>query len=132
MESTKPLNFLSSPCMRVTLGARIKLLGWGQCIIQRFGLDLGLGILLLDGSLVVPWEVHKAHYVGVGRLAQAVAYRSSLGELAERALLHPADQGGPCQIGFQEEQPSRRFSAGHFYDDDPLCGLFFFYVVALG
>ena len=108
MENTKPLYFLSSPCMRVTLGARIKLLGWGQCIIQRFDLDLGLGTLLLDGSLVVPWEVHKAHGVGVGRLAQVVLHLSSLGE---RALLHPADQEGPCQIGFQEEQPSRRFSA---------------------
>ena len=130
MENTKPLYFLSSPCMLATLGARIKLLGWGQCIIQRFGLDLGLGILLLDGSLVVPWEVHKAHGVGVGRLAQVVVYRPSL---AERALLHPADQGGPCQIGFQEEQASRRFSAVHFYDDDPpYCGLAFFYVVALG
>ena len=126
MENTKPLYFLSSPYMLVTLGARIKLLGWGQCIIQRFGLDLGLGILLLDGSSVVPWEKHQAHGVGVCRLAQAVAYRSSLGELAERALLHPADQGGPCQIGFQEEQPSRRLSAVYFYDDDPPCGLAFF------
>ena len=113
-ENTKPLYFLSSPCMRATLGARIKLLGWGQCIIQRFGLDLDLEILWFGGSLVVPWEVHKAHYVGVGRLAQAVVYRSSLGELAKRALLHPADLGGPCQIGFQEEQPSRRFSAVYF------------------
>ena len=69
MENTKPLYFLSSLCTRATLGARIKLLGWGQCIIQRFGLDLGLGILLLDGSSVVPWEVHRAHGVGVGRLA---------------------------------------------------------------
>ena len=114
MENTKPLYFLSSPCMLATLGARIKLLGWGQCIIQRFGLDLGLGILLLDGSLVAPWEVHKAHGVGVGRLAQAVVCRPCLGELAKRALLHPADQGGPCQIGFQEEQPFRRFSAVYF------------------
>ena len=113
MENTKPLYFLSSLCTRATLGARIKLLGWGQCIIQRFGLDLGLGILLLDGSSVVLWEVHKAHGVGVGRLAQVVNC-PSLGELVERALLHPADQGGPCQIGFQEEQPSLRFSAVYF------------------
>ena len=89
-------------------------------------MDSGLEIFGLGGSLVVPWAVHKADGVGAGRLAQAVVYRLSLGELAERALLHPADQGGPCQIGFQEEQPSRRFSAGHFYDDDPPCGLAFF------
>ena len=74
-------------------------------------MDSGLEIFGLGGSLVVPWEVHKAHGVGVGRLAQAVVYRPSL---AERALLHPADQGGPCQIGFQEEQPFRRFSAVYF------------------
>ena len=69
MEYKKPLNFLSSLCMGATLGGHIKLLGWGQCIIQRFGLDLGLKIFGLHGSLVVPWEVHKAHGVGVGRLA---------------------------------------------------------------
>ena len=77
-------------------------------------MDLGLEIFGLGGSLVVPWAVHKAHGVGVGRLAQVVLHLSSLGELEERALLHPADQGGPCQIGFQEEQPFRRFSAVYF------------------
>ena len=77
-------------------------------------MDLGLEIFGLGGSLVVPWEAQKAHGVGGGRLAQAVVYRPCLGELAERALLHPADQGGPCQIGFQEEQPFRRFSAVYF------------------
>ena len=89
-------------------------------------MDLGLEIFGLGGSLVVPWEVHKANYVGVGRLAQAVVCRSSLGELAKRALLHPADQGGPCQTGLQQEQPSRRFSAVYFYDVDPYCDLAFF------
>ena len=73
----------------------------------------------MGGGLIVLGEAYKAPGGG-GRLSQVVVYCSCL---AERVRFHPAGPEGPCQIGFQEQQPSPRSSAVHFWDDNLPCGL---------
>ena len=79
----------------------------------------------MGSGLIVLWEAYIAPGGGGGRLSQSVVYCPCLGAQRERVRFHPGGPEGPCQIGFQE-QPSPRFSAVRFWDDNLPCGLSFF------